>query len=226
MRFTANGLGWVVSVRLRAEGAARQSHAAARHAVGAPWAGRPLAEKTQCERPSRPLQGTAARVFSNFGGRTFGMGLGRGFLRDKTPPRILMLAAVALLGGSQFFAYFEAPGSGLSGFEREAGVAPGIWDGMPLTGWELHPQALPILVLLSLAYLVGDVAEHPLFRRFGYWLSLFLVLSAISPGAPTRAAGAAMGGIAFLAVLIATVWQQLLPRMIVPPAVGQAPPES
>lgn len=153
------------------------------------------------------------------------MGLVRGFFREKTPPRILMLAALVLLCASQFFDYFEAPGTGLSGFEREAGAAPIIWDGVPVTGWDLHPQALPILMLLAAAFLVGDLAEHPLFRRFGYWISLGLVFAAMSPGAPTRAAGAALGGAAFLMVLVAAIWRQLLPRMTVPPMATPGPPE-
>ncbi|KQT53804.1 MULTISPECIES: hypothetical protein [unclassified Aureimonas] len=154
------------------------------------------------------------------------MGSGGRFFRDKTPPRLLMLAALALLTASQFFAYFETPGRLLAGFERPAGTAPGIWDELPVTGWQLHPQALPILVVLSLAFLAGEIAEHPFFRRFGYWISLGLAFAAMSPGAPTRATGAAMGGVAFLMVLVAAVWQQLLPRMIAPPAATGAPPEA
>lgn len=154
------------------------------------------------------------------------MGLVRGFFRETTPPRLLALAGLALLCLSQFFAYFETPGAGFSSFERDAGAAPGLWDGLPVTGWELHPQAIPIQTLLVAFFLVRDVAEHPLFRRFGYWVALVLILASMSPGAPTRAAGAALGSVAFLMVLVAAIWQQLLPRMSVPPAAASTPPDA
>ena len=152
------------------------------------------------------------------------MGLGRGFFRHMPAPRILMLAAVLLLTISQFFAYFEDPAASFPAIARQPHSDAGAWAGLPLTGWELHPQAYLILALLGFALWRNEIAEHAIFRRCGYWIALALIFATLSPGAPTQAAGAGMGGIAFLMALVAAIWHQLLPRIVAPLA-RRGPPD-
>ena len=148
-----------------------------------------------------------------------------GFFRDKTAPRLLMIAALLLLTISQFFAYFEDPTTGLVALGTGFGVAGSDRLGLGGTGWQLHPQAYLILAVMGFAFLRDDVAEHPLFLRFGYWICFALIFAAVSPGAPIRAAGAAMGGIALLMGLVAAIWHQLLPRIVDEPFRRKSPPE-
>ena len=135
------------------------------------------------------------------------------FFRDKTPPRLLMIAALILLTLSQFFAYFDDPTTGFLSIHETFDTAALYRIAVQGTGWDLHPQAYLILAAIAFALLRDDVADHPMFRRFGFWVCLVLIFAAISPGAPIRAVGAAMGGIAFLMGLVAAIWNQLLPRM-------------
>ncbi|KQT44541.1 hypothetical protein ASG43_14515 [Aureimonas sp. Leaf454] len=154
------------------------------------------------------------------------MGLGRGFRRDKTAPRILMLAAVLLLAISQIFVLVEGPATAYPAMARAPQWEAGMWAGLPLAGWELHPKAYLAIALLGCAFWRDEIAEQTQFRRFGYWVALILVFATLSPGAPTQGAGAGLGGIAFLMAMVAAIWQQLLPRMIVSPFPRRAPPDA
>ncbi len=130
------------------------------------------------------------------------------FFRDKTPPRLLMIAALLLMAVSQFFFYFDDPGTGFLSIDSDWNTVGHYWLGQQGTGWDLHPQAYVIVVALAFALLRDDIAEHRAFRRFGYWLCVVLFFIATTPGAPLRATGAGMGGIALLMALAAAFWHQ------------------
>lgn len=131
------------------------------------------------------------------------------FFRDKSPARLLMIAAIVLLFVSQFFLYLNDPGGGFipNAMNLEEYTRVVITSfGAVGTGWELHPHAYVILIVLAFAFLRDEVVESPLFSRAGWWVSLILVIACILPGAPLRnAPGAAMGGIAALIALAAVL---------------------
>ena len=145
------------------------------------------------------------------------------FFRGKTLPRLMMIAALLLCTMSQFFLYFDDPTTGILSIDADWNTVGHYWFGASGTGWGLHPHAYLILVLLAFAFLRDDVAEHRLFRRFGYWVSLLLFFAAITPGAPLRAAGAGLGGVAFLIAFAAAVVHQASGRRA-RPAAERAPP--
>lgn len=131
------------------------------------------------------------------------MDLVREFFRDKTAAHRLMIVAFLLLGVSQFFPYMDdqvlawwrTDGTWIWNYHHN-GVPPG-------TGWELHPHAYAVLVILAFAYLKDDITTSPLFSRWGWWVTVGLFVAAVVPGAPMRTTGAAMGGIAVLLALAA-----------------------
>jgi hypothetical protein len=136
------------------------------------------------------------------------------FLRDKSMAHLLMLAALILLLVSQFFYYFDDPTTGrLNRTSDGAFIARDGDDGSVIfgpigdvaTGWDLHPQAYVILAILAFAFLRSEIFENVWFRRIGWWVAVGLIVWAINPGAPFRATGAAMGGIASLMALTAAV---------------------
>lgn len=126
------------------------------------------------------------------------------FLRDKSVPHLLMLAAIVLLLVSQFFPYFDdKPRIGVS----DASLTEITFLAFEHfgTGWQLHPQAYPILVVLAFAFLRSEIYESKWFRLVGWWLAVGLIAWASWQGAPFRAVGAAMGWIAVLMSLGAAV---------------------
>ncbi len=130
----------------------------------------------------------------------------REFLRDKTTAHLLMLAALVLLLVSQFFLYLDDPSSAQLSIGADFSSTLYIYDfGAQGTGWQLHPHAWVILVVLAFAFLRDDIYAHPAFIRFGWWAAVALVLAATVPGAYFRAFGAGLGGIAVLAALAAAV---------------------
>lgn len=140
------------------------------------------------------------------------MDLVREFFRDKSPARVLMIAAIVLLFISQFFLYMNDQGSGyipnaMNLNEYTQVVMTSF--GMVGTGWELHPHAYVFLVILGFAFLRDDVVNSPLFSKIGWWISLVLVVASTWPGAYLRdAIGGSMGGIAVLMALAAVLIRQ------------------
>lgn len=128
------------------------------------------------------------------------------FLRDKSTARLLAIAALVLLLVSQFFYYFNDANTGFLTFGPDFSSSTlHLGFGTIGTGWELHPHAYIILLILAFALLRDDIADEPWFDRFGYWVVLILFIAATTPGAPFRATGAKLGGIATLMVLGAAV---------------------
>ena len=131
------------------------------------------------------------------------------FFRDKSPARLLMIAAIVLLFVSQFFLYLNDRGSGFipNAMNLNEYTQVVITDlGAVGTGWELHPHAYVILVVLAFAFLRDDIVHSPLFDKAGWWVSLILVAAATFPGAYVRnALGGSMGGIAVLIAFAAVL---------------------
>lgn len=131
------------------------------------------------------------------------------FFRDKSPARLLMIAAIVLLFVSQFFLYLNDEGSGyipnaMNLNEYTQVVITGF--GAVGTGWELHPHAYVILIVLAFAFLRDEIVNAPLFSKAGWWVSLVLVIAATVPGAYIRnATGGSMGGIAVLIAFAAVL---------------------
>ena len=137
------------------------------------------------------------------------MDLVREFFRDKSPARLMMMAAILLLFISQFFLYLN---------DRGGGYIPNAMDlehytqlvitsyGAVGTGWELHPHAYLFLVILAFGFLVDDIVNSPLFAKVGWWVSLALIVASTVPGAYLRdAVGGSMGGIAVLIALASVI---------------------
>jgi hypothetical protein len=140
------------------------------------------------------------------------MDMVREFFRDKSPARLLMIAAIVLLFVSQFFLYLN---------DQSSGYIPNAMDlehytqlvitsyGAVGTGWELHPHAYLFLVILAFAFLRDDVVDAPWFSTAGWWIGLGLVIASTWPGAYLRdAIGGSMGGIAVLMALAAVLVHQ------------------
>ena len=119
------------------------------------------------------------------------MELVKEFIRGKSRARLLMLAALGLSIISQFFLYESK--SDLSYMSLGPNFSSTVYLDLTArdaaTGWEMHPQAYIILLVLAFALLRDDVAEMPWFDRFGYWLSAFLLFLATTPAAPTASRG-------------------------------------
>ena len=124
---------------------------------------------------------------------------------------MMMIVAIVLLFISQFLLYFDDPTTGYLTHATNENLYTGIHldFGRMGTGWQLHPQAYVLLVILAFAFLRDDVVDHPIFVRFGYWIALVLVVACTTPGAPFRAPGAALGGVAALIALAAAITHQL-----------------
>jgi hypothetical protein len=131
------------------------------------------------------------------------------FLRDKPPPHLLMLVALVVLLISQFFAYGDGNNAYMT-FEPDfRGSSVWISFGLNGTGWELHPQAWVILVVLAFAFLRSDIYDHPLMQRFGWWAALALVVLCNTPSAGIRAFGSSLGMVAMLVALVAAIAHQV-----------------
>ena len=131
------------------------------------------------------------------------------FLSDKPLNHLAMLVALALVTISQFFPHFDDATTGLATFGENYSMDVFLWFGRSGSGWFLHPQAYVILVVLAFAFLRSDIYEHRLMQKFGWWLAALLILICTIPGAPLRAEGAGMGGIAFLTALGAAILHQV-----------------
>lgn len=142
------------------------------------------------------------------------MDLIREFLRGKPAAHLLMLAAILLLFVSQFFYYLDDPSSAFLSLGPDFSSSTlYIFDfGAKGTGWELHPHAWVILVVLAFAFLREDIYEHRLFVRFGWWAAVVLVIAATAPGAYLRAFGGGLGGISVLMALAAATLHAFRPK--------------
>lgn len=128
------------------------------------------------------------------------------FFRDKSPARLLLICSLLLHFVSQFFTYADGEAAYLT-YATNTDVYTGLVPetGPRGTGWELHPQAYLILMGLAFALLRDDIAEHPLFQRWGYWLTAALFVVAAVPAVPMRTLGGALGAIAILIAIAAAV---------------------
>ena len=133
------------------------------------------------------------------------------FLGDKPPAHLLMLAAIVLLFVSQFFAYGDGNSSYMI-FGPDFSNTVYINFGLNGIGWELHPQAYVIVVVLAFAFLRPDIYNHPLMQKFGWWAGLALVVISNIPSAGIRATGSMMGLFAMLIALVAAILHQLARR--------------
>jgi hypothetical protein len=142
------------------------------------------------------------------------MDLIREFFRGKSAAHLLMLAAILLLFFSQFFYYLDDPSNAFLSLGPDFSSSTlYIFDfGAKGTGWELHPHAWVILVVLAFAFLREDIYEHRLFVRFGWWAAVVLVIAATAPGAYFRAFGGGLGGVSVLMALIAATLHAFRPK--------------
>ena len=141
------------------------------------------------------------------------MDLVREFFRDKTPARLLMITAILLLFVSQFFLYLDDDSSAYLSIGADYSSTLYIYDfGAKGTGWDLHPHAWVILVVLGFAFLRDDIVDHRLFVRYGWWVAVALVFAATIPGAYLRAFGGSLGGISLLMALGAAILHLLETR--------------
>jgi hypothetical protein len=133
----------------------------------------------------------------------------RDFLRGKSRAQLWMIAAIALCAVSQFFLYvndeavaFLNDTVNLSFVNPMTVIDPGAIG----TGWQLHPQAYVLLVVLAFLFLREDFAESRWFIRFGYWTGAALLLFSMLPAAPLRDAfGAVLGMVSLLLAVVAAV---------------------
>ncbi len=128
------------------------------------------------------------------------------FFRDKSSSQILAIMALGVLFLSQFFYYLDDENTGFLTIGPDFSSSTlHLNFGSIGTGWQLHPHAYLILLILAFVLLREDVVSAPWFERFGYWMVLVLFIAATTPGAPFRATGAGLGGIATIMALVAAV---------------------
>lgn len=136
------------------------------------------------------------------------MDLAREFFRDKTAPHLMMLAAILLNFLSQFFLVFNDLGSGMLTDATNLDYYTGLkWFGGQgvATGWQLHPHAYVILLLLAFVFLRDDVVDGPFFRKWGWWLSALAVVACTLPGNYVQQAGGIMSGVSVLIAIAAAI---------------------
>src|SRR3569623_2443694 len=94
-------------------------------------------------------------------------------LKSIPAARRWMIGAIALSGVSQFFLYLNDDSVAvLNDNVNLSYVNPiTVFDpGAIGSGWQLHPQAYVLLVVLAFLFLRADFAQSRWFVRFGYWL--------------------------------------------------------
>ncbi len=128
-------------------------------------------------------------------------------LRDKSRDHLIMLAAIALLFVSQFFPYGDG-NSAYPVFGPNFSMGVAINFGLNGIGWELHPLAWIIIVVLAFAFLRSDIYDHPLMQKWGWWAGFALVVLCNSPSDGIRAFGSTLGLIAILLALVAAIMHQ------------------
>jgi hypothetical protein len=132
----------------------------------------------------------------------------REFFRDKTAPQLIMLGAILLNFVSQFFLHVNDPGSAMLTDMTNTDYYTGIhyfWGKGVATGWELHPHAYVILLVLAFVYLRDDVVEGSFFRRWGWWLSVLAIFACTIPGNYVQEVGGIMSGISVLIAVAAAI---------------------
>lgn len=134
------------------------------------------------------------------------------FLRDKSRDHLVMLAAIVLLFVSQFFDYGDGNSAFMTFDPDFSGSTVWIDFGLNGIGWEVHPQAWVIIVVLAFAFLRSDVYDHPLIQKFGWWAGFVLVLASNTPSDGIRAFGSSLGLIAMLLALVAAIMHQMARR--------------
>jgi hypothetical protein len=131
------------------------------------------------------------------------------FLRDKSLSHLLMIAAIVLLFVSQFFDYGDGNSAFLNIFPDFIGSGLGINFGLNGIGWELHPLAYVIVVVLAFAFLRSDIYDHPFMQKYGWWIGLALVVICNIPSDGIRALGSTLGLFAMLLALVAAILHQM-----------------
>ena len=130
-------------------------------------------------------------------------------VRDAMPPsHKLMLVSLVVFTLSQFLAWGDgsATATGLTAGGVLDFTGGGYLNG---TGWELHPQAWVILLVLFGLYL-GDPDENvPFFRTIGWWLTPVLLLTQSQGGATI---GAYLGLLALVGSVVAAILHLLEQR--------------
>lgn len=130
------------------------------------------------------------------------------FLRDKSRDHLVMIAAIALLFVSQFFDYGDG-NSAYPIFGSDFRMDVYINFGLNGIGWELHPQAWIVIIVLAFAFLRSDVYDHPLMQKWGWWAALALVVFCNTPSDGIRAFGSTLGLISMLIALVAAIMHQM-----------------
>lgn len=102
-------------------------------------------------------------------------------LKDATRPQKLMLGAIVLMALSQFLPYSTAFSSAI--FDGTA-TTHAVNEGVTGRGWEIHPHAIPVYVLL-LGYFLSPLAHDKGFGRFGWWVAAIALFVTMMPGSPT-----------------------------------------
>lgn len=110
-------------------------------------------------------------------------------LSSMSKPRKLMLAALGVHLLSLFMTYQD---------ESASGDVPILWNTGKIvhfqnttpeqTGFQLKPYAIFVIAGLFAAF-AKKFYENPIWRRYGYWISLVLLLVFAFGGAPFRTAG-------------------------------------
>lgn len=143
--------------------------------------------------------------------------------KDRPRCSQLALIALALLFLSQFFPYYVSHNFGTLSIRSDfSSVGHYYFDPVKGgTGWEIHPWASYVLMFL-VALHGSSISESRHFLKWGYWLSLPVMLfGATAPGSISRTGGK-MGVAALLLMLIAAIMN--LRRKTPAPAATVPPP--
>ena len=144
------------------------------------------------------------------------------FFRSKPAAQRWMIGAVALSFVSQFFLYVnDGSIAVLNDTVDISYVNPiTVFDpGSVGSGWQLHPQAYVLLVVLAFLFLRDDFAESRWFARLGYWLGALGLFCCAVPAAPFRdAPGALLGLVAVVVGIFAAILNGRAVKATKPPA--------
>jgi hypothetical protein len=137
--------------------------------------------------------------------------------KDRPRPSQVALIAIAVLFVSQFFHYNDSHTWGVLSISANWNTVGHYYsDGAKSgTGWEIHRWAWLMIVILAVLH-GSDISESRHFLRFGYWLSLPLIIIAFTP-ASISTPGGKMGFAALCLMLLAAIWNLRTKKSAPPP---------
>ncbi len=131
------------------------------------------------------------------------------FARGRTPARKIVLVALALHFFSLFFIYQDADVKDYKPLLWNTGQFVQVGTEVPVqTGMKLKPLGAGVIIILFILFL-SKMAVDPFWKKYGYWITIVLVIAFAFGGAVVRTTGGNMSlvsvGLLFIAAFLNSV---------------------